>query len=194
MSGEEGAPPPVQSVNDKHPQSPHRRRIRGWLGGWLPTPSEAAILQEKALDLTISRFLFSSQKIVLMSRGWRQATAEFSEESQARATKKPYHTQGVCQTHTSGMEMGVLPCVQQQIPFSSLLSSKIHVSSQTMDMWGLMWLLSFLPFDWNCLLYICWPAPFGLVVINIKLKVTLYCWECMIPFSGIWGQHHQKSF
>ena len=60
-----------------------------------------------------------------------QVTAEFSEEKNHKPGQQeaPYththtHTQGVCQTHTSGMEMGVLPCVKQQIPFSSLLSSK----------------------------------------------------------------------
>ena len=114
MSVEEGAPRWGRVSMASTPQSPQRRRIWGWLGGWLPLPQ---VRQQSYKRRTWPNWLFLGSFLISEDSSDVHVVEQVTANSLKRritsqGNKKPpthththTHTQGVCR-HTSGMESG----------------------------------------------------------------------------------------
>ena len=133
MSVEEGAPRWGRVSMASTPQSPQRRRIWGWLGGWLPLPQ---VRQQSYKRRTWPNWLFLGSFLISEDSSDVHVVEQVTANSLKRRItsqgnkKPPTHTHTHTHTHT------------QRVSADTLQGWRV-------DVWELMWLLSVLPFDWS---------------------------------------------
>ena len=154
MSVEEGAPRWGRVSMASTPQSPQRRRIWGWLGGWLPLPQ---VRQQSYKRRTWPNWLFLGSFLISEDSSDVHVVEQVTANSLKRRItsqgnkKPPTHTHTHTHTHRGCLQThfrdGEWTCGNLcDFCLSSLLTEASPL--------------------------ICWPAPFGLLVVNAKLKVT----------------------